>query len=117
MRYILMANIDGSMMAPLSTDDQAAITQRYIEFTRALHESGVLIDTQQLQREDTATTVRIRDGQALLTDGPFADITETFGGFWVIEAADLDVALGHAKDCPAAQYGSVEVRGLVDLGR
>ena len=115
MRYILMANLDGSMREPLGSEEQATLTKRYVEFTQVLRDSGVLVDTQLLQREDTATTVRVRDGQALVTDGPFADITETLGGFWVVEAPDLDVALGYAKECPAAEVGSVEVRGVVDL--
>ena len=52
----------------------------------------------------------------MLTDGPFADVAESFGGFWVVEAPDLDTALGHARACPGTEVGSVEVRALTELG-
>lgn len=71
---------------------------------------------EQLQPADTATTVRVRDGELLLNDGPYADVVETFGGFWIVEAPDLDTVLKYAQDCPAAALGSVEVRPLVELG-
>ena len=65
-----------------------------------------------LQPVTTATTVRIRDGQAMTTDGPFAETKEALGGFYIIEAADLDEALELAAGCPAATYGSIEVRPI-----
>ncbi len=71
---------------------------------------------EQLQPADAATTVRTRNGQTVLTDGPNADVVEHFGGFWIIEAPDLDAALKHARSCPTSDVGSVEVRGLVELG-
>jgi hypothetical protein len=52
----------------------------------------------------------------LLTDGPYADVTEFFGGYWIVETSDLDTALKYAEDCPASRLGSVEVRALVELG-
>lgn len=57
-----------------------------------------------------------RNGETVLTDGPFADVAEVFGGFWIIEAPDLDTALKHAGDCPATELGSVEVRPIIELG-
>lgn len=116
MRYILMSNVDDKALGALPPDQLAAVTDRFIAFTRALAESGVLRGAEQLQPADTATTLRVRDGEPVLTDGPFADVTESFGGFWIVEAPDLDTALGHARACPATGFGSVEVRALVEFG-
>lgn len=60
----------------------------------------------------------MRDGEQVLTDGPFADVAESFGGYWIVEVPDLDTALKHAAECPAAaEVGSVEVRAIAELGR
>ncbi|MEV7010931.1 YciI family protein [Streptosporangium sp. NPDC051022] len=112
---MLMSNIDTSALAAMSPHVRQATMERFVSFTRALAESGVLRGAEQLQPADTATTVRVRDEQTLLTDGPYADLTESFGGFWIVQAPDLDTVLAYAADCPAAAYGSVEVRPLVEL--
>lgn len=116
MRYMLLSNIDGPAMATLSTDQNAELMDRFIAFTRALAESGVLRGAEALQPADTATTLRVRDGEQVLTDGPFADVAESFGGYWIVEVPDLDTALKHAAECPAAEVGSVEVRAIAELG-
>lgn len=116
MRYILMAHPQDAVVAAMPADEQQALTGRYLAFTRALAESGVLLAGEHLQPADTATTVRVRDGEILLTDGPFAELPEVFGGFWMVQAPDLDTVLKYAQDCPAASVGSVEVRALVDRG-
>jgi hypothetical protein len=69
-----------------------------------------------LQPTATATTVRVRDGQTLSTDGPFAETKEVLGGFYIVEAADLDEAIGYAARIPGAKEGSIEVRPIVDFG-
>ena len=116
MRYLLMSNIDGKLVGALSPEAREALMNRFVSFTVTLAESGVLRGAEQLQPADTATTVRNRGGELLLTDGPYADVTESFGGYWIVEAPDLYTALRHAGECPAADVGSVEVRGLVELG-
>lgn len=116
MRYLLTSNIDGSLVGALEPDEAQALMDRFVSFTTALAESGVLRGAEQLMPADTATTVRQRSGELLLTDGPYADVAETLGGYWIVEAPDLDAALHHAGQCPAAAVGSVEVRGLVELG-
>ena len=63
----------------------------------------------------TATTIREQDGQTIITDGPFAETKEGLGGFYLIEAADLDAALALARQCPGVRYGSIEVRPVVDF--
>lgn len=115
MRYILMSNVDHVALAALEPAAHEAIMTRFVSFTKALAESGVLRSTEHLHQADTATTLRVRGGEAVLTDGPFADVAEAFGGYWVVEAPDLDTALEHARACPASEVGSVEVRGLIEL--
>ncbi|MGX2995221.1 YciI family protein [Streptomyces sp. JNUCC 64] len=116
MRYILMSHVDDSALTELAPEEFQAAMERFVGFTTALAESGVLRGAEQLQPADTATTVRNRQGDVLLTDGPYAELAESFGGFWIVEAADLDTALKYAADCPAADFGSVEVRSLAELG-
>ena len=116
MRYLLMANNDPALVGALSPEQMQAVMGRYLSFTQALGAAGVLGAFEQLHPADTATTVRNRDGETVLTDGPYADVAEQFGGYWVVEAPDLDTALAHARECPAADVGSVEVRGLAELG-
>jgi hypothetical protein len=93
------------------------------EFERVMAEYGPITQDPavrggaQLQPVHTATTVRVRDGETLLTDGPFADTKEVFGGYYVIEVADLDEAIAFAARIPSARLGgSVEVRPIVDRG-
>jgi len=84
--------------------------------TTAMAEAGVLVDSGPLQPPQTATTVRVRDGQAQLSDGPFAEIKEQLGGYYILDCADLDTALRYAAMIPSAKYGSVEVRPVMVMG-
>jgi hypothetical protein len=82
------------------------------ELMGELGAAGVLVGAHGLDTEATATTVRIREGETLITDGPFAETKESFFSYIIIDVADLDAALGWAKRMPNATYGSVEVRPL-----
>jgi hypothetical protein len=82
----------------------------YGEFTSEIKESKNFLGGNRLQSAATATAVRIRDGKTLLTDGPFAETTEQLGGYYLIEAANLDEALGIAARVPGAKWGTIEVR-------
>ena len=84
--------------------------------TAAMAEAGVLLDSGPLQPPQTATTVRVRDGQTQLSDGPFAEIKEQLGGYYILDCEDLDTALGYAAMIPSAKYGSVEVRPVMVMG-
>ena len=84
--------------------------------TGAMTKAGVLVDSAPLQPVRSATTVRVRDGETLLTDGPFAELKEQIGGYYLLECASLDDALRWAATIPAARSGSVEVRPVVDVG-
>ena len=84
--------------------------------TAAMADAGVLVDSSPLQPAQTATTVRVRDGEAQLSDGPFAEIREQLGGYYILDCEDLDTALRYAAMIPSARYGSVEVRPLMVIG-
>ena len=86
------------------------------ELTEGLREAGLLVANGALRRTDTATTVRVRDGEVELTDGPFAVTKEVLAGFYVLDCDGLDEALRHAARFPTSRYGSVEVRPIVDPG-
>jgi hypothetical protein len=87
----------------------------WLEVTESLRKAGVLVANGPLHSVSSATTVRVRDGEAELTDGPFAVTKEVLAGYYVLECADLDEALRHAARLPMAQYGSVEVRPIMDV--
>jgi hypothetical protein len=95
----------------LSADGQEAIVEEYL----ALRQLPGIVSGEQLQPIETATTVRVQNGETLLTDGPFVDAKEHVGGFIVVEVDDLDAALAIAARIPAARMGgAVEVRPLVE---
>ena len=90
----------------------------YLESTALTHElnsAGKFLGASPLQSISTARSVRVRDGKALITDGPFAETREQLGGFFLVEAADMDEALAIAARVPGAQKGTVEVRPVVEL--
>ena len=77
--------------------------------TAAMADAGILVDSSPLQPPQTATTVRVRDGETLLSDGPFAEIKEQLGGYYVLECENIDEALQYAAKIPAAEIGSIEI--------
>ncbi len=88
----------------------------WIEFDRSLRDAGVHIAGDPLHPVDAATTVRVRNDETELIDGPFAVTKEYLAGYYLLDCADLDEALKHAARVPLARYGSVEVRPLMDMG-
>jgi hypothetical protein len=93
--------------------DRWAELPLWLEVTESLREAGVLVANAPLHPADSATTVRVRNGEAELTDGPFAVTKEILAGYYLLDCADLDEALRHAARLPTARYGSVEVRPVV----
>jgi hypothetical protein len=87
-----------------------AVMKDYFDISRELRAAGKLQAAEPLMPTSTATSVRIRDGEALITDGPFAETREALGGFYLIDAKDLDEALAIAKRLPAVKIGTIEVR-------
>jgi hypothetical protein len=89
--------------------------KEWFSYTDALQESGAYVSAAPLEPPSTATTVAVRNGDRVVTDGPFADTKEWLGGFFVVEAPDLDAALDHAARMPNIDYGSVEVRPVMKI--
>ena len=113
MQYLLLIYDNEADIAAMSEADQTAILADYGRFTQSIQQSGHFRAGQQLEPVATATTVRLRDGKRMVTDGPFAETREQLGGFYWIEAKDLDEALAIAERVPSARIGSIEVRPLV----
>jgi hypothetical protein len=90
------------------------VMEAYNAFTKEVTDAGVYLGGEALQPNPTATSIRVRDGRTVTTDGPFAETKEGLGGFYVIDVPDLDAALSWAAKCPGSWYGTVEVRPLVD---
>jgi hypothetical protein len=97
-------------------DDPGMDISRWMAYTKALQDDGLLVASGQLQPTDLATTVRARGGEALVIDGPFAETNEYLAGYFLLECANLDVALERAAQVPHIHYGSVEVRPIVETG-
>jgi hypothetical protein len=98
---------------PLTTPEGwAAEREKWASFSKDLAEAGLLVANSGLQGTDAATTVRVRDGETQITDGPFAETKEYLAGYFLIEAEDLDAALGWAARIPSSRWGSTEVRPL-----
>jgi hypothetical protein len=114
MRYLLLIYTEESDTPP-PPDVQQAEMDAYARVTREIHERGLYQAGEALAPTSTATTVRVRDGQTLTTDGPFAETKEALGGFYLIDAADLDEATDIAAKIPAAWRGSVEIRPIWEL--
>src|SRR3954466_15021794 len=113
MKYLcLLVGEPGSGPAPGTPEFQDMLTE-FGEATSAMATAGVLVDSGPLQPPETATTVRVRAGETLLTDGPFAEIKEQLGGYYVLDCGDLDEAVRWAARIPSAKYGCTEVRPLM----
>ena len=116
MRYVLSIYENEKAWESLSENESKQVMGEYFSFTDSIRSSGNFVAGEALQPTATATTVRIRDGKRLTTDGPFAETREQLGGFYLIEAANLDEAIAIASRIPAARMGSIEVRPVVDFG-
>ncbi len=94
-------------------NDEFAAYDTFTEWTRA---NGMHLGGEALQPTSDATTVRVRDGRTVTTDGPFAETKEALGGFYLLEAADLDAAIDAAARIPGAKHGSIEIRPIFEYG-
>jgi hypothetical protein len=111
MQYMCLIYDDESTTLP--DDERNAVFAEYGSFTESIKDSGNYVAGDALQPTSTATTVRIRDGKTMVTDGPFAETKEQLGGYYLVEAKDVDEALKIAERIPSARYGSIEVRPVV----
>ena len=111
MHYLLLIYGDPAEAPPEAQSEEHM--QRWFTYTQELEQAGVMKGGNALDYPQTATTVRIRNGETLLTDGPFAETKEILGGYYLIDVEDLDAALGWAAKMPNIEYGSVEVRPVI----
>ncbi|HUP55056.1 MAG TPA: YciI family protein [Methylomirabilota bacterium] len=114
MQYVLLIYTEEPAEQP-STDVIMAEIESYNAFTEHVRARGALKAGEALHPSTAATTVRVRDGHTVATDGPFAETKEALGGFYLVEAADLDEAIAYAAMIPGAKHGSVEVRPIIDF--
>jgi hypothetical protein len=110
MKYILLIYSSERQWAAMSPSELAAVMGEYRTFTESIRASGNMVGGDRLDTVDTATTVRVRDGKTLTTDGPYAETKEQLAGYYLVEAKDIDEAIGIAARIPGAKYGAVEVR-------
>jgi hypothetical protein len=113
MQYICLIYGDEQSFQGMGDEDRNQVMADYMAFTESIGKSGNLVAGDALQPTTTATTVRVRNGETLVTDGPFAETKEQLGGYYVIDAKDADEALAIAARIPGAQHGSIEVRPVV----
>lgn len=112
MQYLLLIYRNEAEIGNTDPETAKKMTAEYTAFTRAIVQSGNFKAGDALQPVTCATTVRVRDGKTLTTDGPFAETREQLGGYYLVEAKDLDEALSIAARIPGARAGSIEVRPI-----
>jgi hypothetical protein len=117
MKYLCLIYDDEKKMEQMSKAEGDAFFGEYMAFTEGIGKSGHLLGGEALQPVSTATTVRIRKGKVSTTDGPFAETKEQLGGYYLIEAKDLNDAIQVAAKIPSARTGSVEVRPIMDTSQ
>ena len=118
MRYALLivdAEVAHPSPEPPTPEESAQVMREYLAYTRMLKDRGAHLGGEALQANPTATTVRVQDGKTIITDGPFIEAKEALGGFYLVEARDLDEALELAAACPGAKTGAIEVRPIWEV--
>ena len=116
MKYLLLIYTDERAAAAASPEEQNAVMGEYYAFNNETNASGVFNAGEALMPTTTATTVRVRQGKTVTTDGPFAETKEQLGGYYLLDCKDLDEAIGWAAKIPGAHHGSIEVRPIVVFG-
>ncbi|HXU39098.1 MAG TPA: YciI family protein [Blastocatellia bacterium] len=112
MKYMLLVYLDEQV---LSEAERADCYVKSAQLTQDLNASGHYVAAGPLHPTSTATSVRLRDGKRLVTDGPFAETREQLGGYYIIEAANLDEAMGIAERIPVASVGTIEIRPVLEI--
>jgi hypothetical protein len=117
MKYLCLIYDEETKITGMSKSESDALMGEYFAFTDAIKKSGHYIGGEALQPVHTATTVRVRNGKVSTTDGPFAETKEQLGGFYFINARDLNDAIQVASKIPSARIGSIEVRPIMEFER
>jgi hypothetical protein len=109
-QVIALIHNDEAAWEELSDEERTSVYAEYTSLSKDAREAGVMIDGNELAPVGAATTVRVRDAQTLVTDGPYAEVKEALGGYFIFECASMDEAIDWAARIPAAAQGAVEVR-------
>jgi hypothetical protein len=112
MKYLCLIYDEEKKLAAMGKSESEALMGEYLSFTKAIRASGHYLGGNDLQPTRSATTIRVRNGQMSTTDGPFAETKEQLGGYYLIEASDLNEAIQIAARIPSARIGSIEVRPI-----
>jgi hypothetical protein len=112
MQYLLMIHTNEKAMLAATPDQSGAMLAAYGAYTKAMKEGGAYVGGERLRPSSTATTVRAQNGKTQVLNGPYAEVKEQLGGYYVIEAPDLDAAISWAARCPGAEHGAIEVRPI-----
>jgi hypothetical protein len=115
MRYLLLICTDEESVGAMSPEEGAAMMAEYVAFGEEAGARGVLQGGERLRPTTDATTVRVRDGEVITSDGPFAETKEQMGGYFVVDCKDLDEAIDVAAKIPGARHGSIEVRPIWEM--
>jgi hypothetical protein len=115
MKYMLLIYEDEKGWAKFSESERQQIFGEYMQFTKEVQDSGHYQAGAPLQPTSTATSVRVRNGKRVVTDGPFAETREQLGGYYLVDAKDLDDAVGIAARIPSARLGTIEVRPVMEI--
>ena len=117
MEYLALIYADESVWERMPAAERESAYGQYAEFSRAARDAGVLVGGNELGSTSSATTVRVRDDEPLVSDGPYAEVKEALGGYFIINCQSLEDALDWAARIPAAEHGAVEIRPVhVDGG-
>ena len=114
MKYILLVHHNEEAFGKLGETEQQRMRAESVKLAHQLNSSGQYFDAAPLHPTSTATSVRVRDGKRLVTDGPFAETREQLAGYFLVDAKDLDEAIGIAARIPGARIGTVEIRPLME---
>jgi hypothetical protein len=116
MRYLMLICSDENQVGAMNEDEGAAILAEYGKFMDEMGKRGILQGGERLQPTTTATTVKVRNGSVLTSDGPFAETKEQLGGYFMVDCKDLDEAIEVASKIPGARLGTIEVRPIWEMG-
>ena len=115
MKYMLLIYSEPWDPAQVTEDMQKAELAKWFKYTADMQQAGAYVAGDALREVATATSVRVRDGKTVTTDGPFAETKEILGGYYLVDVPSLDEALAWAERCPGAQFGTIEVRPLMEF--
>ena len=115
MKYILLVHHNEEFLEKLEASELQKLREESVQLANQIHSNGQYLDAAPLHPTSTATCVRVREGKRLVTDGPFAETREQLGGYFLINAENLDEAIGISGRIPGARIGTVEIRPVIEL--